>query len=209
VTSPRVQRRSAAIATLVVLAALVTGYILLNTNAGGSRRSETASIHPQSSGGPTSTTSVTPAYLPAGVSLMSNRGSDSAAASTSAATYSQYAIAGSANADTVSGVTLNKENDTDLSLHPSTEIDISFLPGATTEPPPLVPPQGSGYSLTNISIAGNPATLLSAGTGPGTERIDWLDSSGYHVILCDRLVTDQGLSGVPASELVKMADSLY
>jgi hypothetical protein len=149
--------------------------------------------------------SVTPADLPPGLTQMTAQPDPHSPATN--AKFAAYKIAGGTNSDSepVGGVTM--ANATELALHPDTEVDITFVPGVTTMPPtPQAPP---GFSVTPVTIAGNAGTLLAPQSGPGVERLDWVDADGYHNVMCDRLKTDNGLSGVSTSDLLQTANSLY
>lgn len=159
------------------------------------------SADPASDVGPVATTSVRPVYLPAGATLVSTP-DDPRYPSVAEA---HYALPGPANADTIPAGGLTAE--TALTAHTSTELVLTFVPGLTT--PPSLPADPAFFDVRNVTVAGLPALLSTPKNGFGVHRVDWIDAAGYHVVLCERLATPQGTSGLPASELLRVAASLY
>ncbi|HEU0131308.1 MAG TPA: hypothetical protein VFQ85_10010 [Mycobacteriales bacterium] len=95
-----------------------------------------------------------------------------------------------------------------LTTHPETELDVSFARGILTLPDLL--PGDDWYSVTPTTVAGLPAVLTAPHAGPwGIVRVDWVDSMGYHTVMCDRKKTPEGISGISPEELLKVAASLY
>jgi hypothetical protein len=147
-----------------------------------------------------STTSVTPAYLPAGATLVSSMGDDAASLR-----ENQYQLAGAANANTVPP---NGPDDTTaLTTHPASVLSVTFVRGVAVVPTTPVDPDY--FTIREVTVGGLPAVLSWPKSGFGAQRVDWLDSAGYHVVLCDRLNTADGISGVTPTDLLRVADSLY
>jgi hypothetical protein len=161
-----------------------------------------------------STTSLSPSYLPAGATVLSTsplHGAPNLAANnpaSSAQTIGQvrtWSLGGAANSSTIpagGSTPLNQD-----SIHQSTELQLVFEPGVTQLPSLPIDPKY--FDMSTVSIGGNSAVLSVDKTGIGNVRIDWVDGAGYHILMCDRLRTDQGLSGLSADDLVKVASSLY
>jgi hypothetical protein len=159
------------------------------------------------------TTSVTPAYLPPGATLGGRRHLHFPQAIVGGAVtgkttlYAWYRLSGEANANTIPKGGVTGRDDLLRSVHPSTEIDVTFDPSVHN---PQVPTNhASDYLNHTITIAGNRALVSIPTSGYGAYRIDWTDPDGYHNVMCDRLDTPQGRSGVPIRILIRIARSLY
>jgi len=156
-----------------------------------------------------SSQSVLPTWLPPGVALAGQDDLQPPSQQTNQdwkpIPHSWYRIDGPANANTIPPGGPTAENAT--TVHPDTTIDITFNPNVVSLPP--VPTQPRYYLSRTITIAGNSALVSIPKNGYGAFRIDWVDPAGYHVIMCDRLKTPDGRSGVPMNDLIHMARSLY
>jgi hypothetical protein len=154
--------------------------------------------------------SVFPTWLPQGVTLDGHRNERPQfgrrpVPGTKPIAESWYRIAGPANANTILAGGSTPENAT--VVHPDTTVDITFNPNVRVMP--RVPTFPKYDSRRWISIDGNPALVSVPKNGFGAFRIDWVDAYGYHVVMCDRLSTPEGRSGVAMSALIRMARSLY
>jgi len=157
-----------------------------------------------------STTSTTPSYLPAGAKLLpapSETTVKDPAGQTvrSGPAVSSYDLAGAANSDTIPAGGSTAADAT--TVHPSTELQINFVAGLTSLP--AIPADPKYFDSSQVTIAGNAATLTTPASGYGVERLDWVDGDGYHVVMVDRLKTTDGTSGIAPAELERVAASLY
>jgi hypothetical protein len=216
---PRVEKRlvtrrrrraiSAGVATVFVIGGVVAA--LAATRAGSADPLPLGSPKPSAStpSNVLGSESVLPSWLPPGVTLAGQDYLMPSPAESNPdwkpAPHSWYRIDGPANANTIPPGGPSAENAT--TVHPDTTIDITFIPSVSGMPP--VPGQPRYVIRRTITIAGNPALVSIPKNGYGAFRIDWVDPAGYHVVMCDRLNTPDGRSGVPMNDLVHMARSLY
>lgn len=144
---------------------------------------------------------VTPSYLPPGTVLANtSRGDDPEYVE------KEYQLPGPANADTIPPGGIDDSNL--YAVHPASVITVTYAPEVKAVPTEIV--TGSEFSdVTPAVVGGHPAFVTTAKNGLGVVRIDWVDDAGYHIVMCDRLKTVDGISGVPADELLKVASSLY
>ncbi len=129
-------------------------------------------------------TGVSPSWLPPGTKLL--RVDNDAAGITAV-----YTLPGPANqpaADRPAGLLL-----------------VALQPGAT-EIPELPP----GRTARPAVVAGHPAALTDTGDErPGLVQVDWVDSAGLHSVRTQRDLTPSGLSGLTATDVLAVAESLY
>jgi hypothetical protein len=165
------------------------------------RRDRPVALEPAATMDATENDFVTPSYLPPGSTLANtSRGDDPPFVE------KEYQLPGAANADTVppGGI-----DDTNLyAVHPATVITVTYAPEVNAVPAEIV--AGSEFShVTPAVVGGHPGFVTTAKNGLGVVRIDWVDDAGYHIVMCERLKTVDGVSGVTADELLKVASSLY
>lgn len=120
------------------------------------------------------------------------------------ASYS-YILSGGANSDTMDEAAL-AANPRSLAVHPATEITVHFAP-AITEQPELMADE-KFFEISTVDVNGSTATVSTPRNGLGAHRIEWVDDRGYHVVLCDRIRTDHGVSGVDTETLLKVSRSV-
>jgi hypothetical protein len=183
---------------VVLVVAWVAALALSGHGGVGDR---TPDVRPAADEGPAVSESVTPSYLPAGATLVQAIGNEPDARFRE----NHYQLAGAANANTIPASGLDDSNV--LTAHTATTLTVTFVPGLSVVPD--VPADPEFINVTPVEIGGVPAVLTTAKNGLGVQRIDWVDAAGYHIVMCERLSTVDGISGVPADELVKIAASLY
>jgi len=90
--------------------------------------------------------------------------------------------------------------------HPATTIQLTELPQTASA---LGPFDSDTYSQSQVTIHGVTATVVVPRNGYGVYRIDWVVGGVAYDLQCERLNTNgEGTSGVPTSELVKIAQSI-
>jgi hypothetical protein len=152
---------------------------------------------------PVGTRSVTPAYLPPGATLA---GSADPLPEFPEAIENLYQLPGAANANTIPPGGIDETNM--YTAHPATRISVFFTPYTKVLPMPLM--TDPEYEDNRpVLVAGLPAVLATPKRGFGGGRLDWVDAEGYHVVMCAQLDTVEGVSGVEADELLRIAESLY
>jgi hypothetical protein len=176
---------------------------------GASRsRNTTSSLRVAAPTGPRATTATVPSYLPPGATIAASRSfqaQTTASATLPAHSATGISLAGAANQNTI---TPSSGADPTGGTHPATVIDIGFVAGQRSLPPG--PPAGDPDLVTATAvIGGNDARLLYTRSGIGLIKFQWIDADGYHEVMCDRLRTPDGLSGVDKAELLNIAQSLY
>jgi hypothetical protein len=147
------------------------------------------------------TTSVSPTYLPPGATLFEQVGDERFPN----VDENQYQLAGAANSDTLppGGV----DETTAPTAHPATLLTVTFVPGMRSVPD--LPADPAYFDIRATTVAGIPGLLTTPKSDFGVYRVDWIDSQGYHIVMCERRQTTDGTSGLPADELVRVASSLY
>lgn len=135
-------------------------------------------------------------YVPAGAQIvlneLTNRGVQ----------HLFYSLPGAANANTVPASGATDANF--ATVHPETQLQVYVVPGA--QPAAVV-----DLALTNVApvtIGDIAGTLTTLKTGAGVVRIDWDSNDTHYVVLTDRLLTPEGLSGITSAELLKVARGL-
>lgn len=159
---------------------------------------------------PAGTTRATPNWLPDGVSLHSftELASPTSSAGSEKPSYrAVYSIAGRANADTLPTGGVQASNATDLSQHPATVIESMFNPNLRVLPSLNLDTRF--FASREVIVGAFTATVTTPRNGYGAHRVDWIDPEGYHTLVCDRLRTDDGTSGVDDDALLRMARNLY
>lgn len=218
----RRHRRQAAAAIAGVAVIVAGGTYGALTLIGGGVASPNPPLVPSSSPTPRqhSTSSVTPRYLPPGSTLIASGPMRLPARSRPVASdhplLSRYRLAGRRNSDTEPAGRLTLGEATDLRYHPATELHIDFVPmqalGGNVSVTrrslrrDLLPP---GLATRSVTIAGNPGLVAYDRDEHAAFRVDWLDAAGYHTIMCDRIITPEGLSGLSLSTMLRVARSLY
>lgn len=203
-------RIGSALAAVAVVAVVVPTTLTLDPSAGHDATVRPAtSASPSATTSPQSTASTQPRYLPSGATLVRNGPiplpSNAVTEGQGGPTESMYQLAGGANANTIPPGGVTAANN--ATVHPATDLSISFVPGVRTLPPiPSAPP---AEQSSKVTIAGWPALLSTPSNGLGTYRIDWVDDDGYHVVTCQRITSPDGLSGLSQGELLKIAASMY
>jgi hypothetical protein len=153
------------------------------------------------------TTSVRPSYLPPGTRLVDEQPVSSPNGGRTIGKEAEYQIPGLANANTMPAGPLTSAEAVDDHFHPATFIQVTFIAQLTNPGPvPCFPPE-CAQSIAQVD--GHTATVAAFRNGYGVVRIDWLDSAGYHVVMCDRQKTSDGTSGIGPDELLRVAASLY
>lgn len=183
---------------LAVVAAVAAGGLAATWHTS---RPAPIAARPASDAAPAYTQSVTPRYLPAGATLVESPHDGTFPD----VAVRQYALPGAANADTIPPTGIDEQNA--LTVHTATVLEVSFVPGVASVPPIGVDP--TYFDIRDVTVAGLPALLSTPKNGFGAYRVDWMDAAGYHVVLCERQDTVDGTSGIPADELLRVADSLY
>jgi hypothetical protein len=217
---PRVQHRltvrrrrrvvSAGVATLLILGGTVAA---VGSVRGGHSRPLPPTETPTPSPAPTAanaTTSVYPTWLPEGVTYAGYETMQPTSGLNPqnyvlAIAHSWYSIDGPANARTIPPGGITAQNAT--TVHPATTVDITFNPNTTNMPP--VPADPAFFLRDTVRINGNRGVASTPKNGYGAFRIDWVDAAGYHSVMCDRLKTPEGRSGLPMDDLLHIARSLY
>lgn len=150
-----------------------------------------------------STRSTKPTYLPPGAQSVSTQSFDLPTGLTE--TVQEFSLPGNANSDTVpvGGLTASNAKTT----HPATHIVVSFIEGLTT--PQETPADPTYFNQMAVNIGGNDGVVTWRKDGLSTVRVDWVDSDGWHSVLCDRLTTPDGVSGVDRQTIMRIAASLY
>jgi hypothetical protein len=155
-----------------------------------------------------STTNTVPAYLPQDASIDSTSHVPAqivGSASEPARTDTYLSLSGPANKDTVQ---TSQSLDRSGATHTGTDITIGYVADQTVLPPG--PPADDAYfGSSSLDIGGNVARYTYPKNGYGPFKYEWIDQDGYHEVLCDRLTTSDGPSGVTTADLLKIADSLY
>ena len=188
-------------------AVLASGLLFAVSAQGGGTGKSTVSLASTStalpaavSTSPAGTSSTSPKWLPEGAALIpptvGTEGAD---------TGSTYSLAGKQNANTIPSSGLTDQNV--ATVHPATAFGVYFKAGTTSLPESMT--DASLWDISKVDVGGWDATLATPKNGYGAYRIDWIDSSGYHVVIEERLKTVEGTSGIPASDLLKVAQSLY
>lgn len=115
-----------------------------------------------------------------------------------------YALKGAVNTSTVMQDPQNG--------HPGTEIDIIKYVGATRISQSLIEGQGAPAYLTETRTSlsnGATARITQARNGYGAVRIEWVFHGDSYLLMSSHTRThDHGTSGVPTSDLVKVAGSI-
>lgn len=223
----RRQRRAAA---AVVAVGLTTGAVMYGVVHIASGATSQPLKQPIASHSPSptrrATSSVTPAFLPAGATLIRSGPVESPPGAHSGSPQhptvaSSYHLAGASNANTMPLRPLTAAEAKDPAYHPATTLEITFAPreqfqGQFAGPPlavlrRLLPPaeQRFGFSRKAVTIFGNQALITLDQRLGGAFRIDWIDPAGYHSVECDRNLTAGGLSGLDGDVLLHIARSLY
>lgn len=110
----------------------------------------------------------------------------------------QYALSGAVNASTIT------PNGT--SGHFGTDILLVTYVGATKLDGSL---QDQYTNVTTVTLpSGITARLTEMTNGYGTVRIEWLQGGNSYLLMSDHLINSDGLSGVPTSDLLKIAGSI-
>ena len=139
------------------------------------------------------TQSVTPSWLPAGVTLWIHRDVQphvppgATPSAVQPVSVNVYRLPGAINADTT--------------------IAIEFNPNATTLPSVGADPRF--FDSRRVDVAGNSALITTPKSGRGPYRLDWMDADGYHSVLTERLQTRSGVSGYDIDVLIRIIRSLY
>jgi hypothetical protein len=140
-----------------------------------------------------------PDYLPSGAELSHTHRRDDGSGS---AVYS-YSLAGPANQSTITPEAMARDP---KSVHPASELTVYYASGIRELPE--LPVDAEYFESTKVSVNGADAVVSTPRNGFGAHRIDWVDRSGYHTVLSDRLITDHGKSGIGIAELTKVAESI-
>ncbi len=190
----------------VVGLAAASGAVVLGVGTAGSGHAAvgTSARHAAlsaASGTCGSTSSTVPSSLPAGASSLGTT-TDPRFIN---AKYSEYQLAGAANADTVPAAGMTPSNA--LSAHKATRLMVTFTSGVTQLPPSTADP--SFETTAGVTVGCYTGRLTETNWGYGPVRIEWIDPAGYHSVFCIRLNTSAGRSGVSDSGLEQAASSLY
>ena len=150
-----------------------------------------------------------PAYLPDGARAQPTQRFRNPLSGAPLRAWSKgYALPGRANADLIPKTMPDPFTAADVArIHEATELQIFFSAALKELPPSSADPEY--FASETIDLPPGPATLSWPRDGLGNQRIDWVDAAGYHVVSCQRLTTNDGISGISRSELVKVARSLY
>jgi hypothetical protein len=148
---------------------------------------------------------MTPSALPNGAAQLTDRVLTPVSGGGRQTRLREFSLPGPINSDTTNGDRTPDDQD-NPAVHPATVIQVLFQAGATDLPPSSADPQF--FDISPVTIAGNSGRVTAA-DGAGVVRVDWVDGSGYHVVMCDRLKTNSGLSGVSPTALIALANSLY
>lgn len=200
----------AAVATAAAVVAVVLGVGVLADQTSPARPYPRTSPSPITPAGPLATTSVSPSYLPAGVTFGGRQPRKFPTPSgfrRSAASGAWYRLPGAANRSTEP-----PDLEGSLTAHPSTSLQVSFVPDVMNLPPNIGVPNPLStklFSARFASVAGNRAVITVDRKVATNVRIDWIDADGYHAVMCDGLTTAQGLSGLPVPTMLRIARSLY
>jgi len=111
-----------------------------------------------------------------------------------------YALTGTANANTIPASGLTAANY--LTVHPATEVTYTVVPG--DELPPLLGDPALGRVI-DTTVNRAPARLQLTANGFGTQRLEWLADGMVYTLLCDRLTTSDGVSGLTPDQLLAVA----
>lgn len=116
-----------------------------------------------------------------------------------------YALSGLANRDTFPASGPSRSDGTQ---HPASIITLSALYDPTgVLPAPLADP--TYFFVRSLSIGGGrTARVSSPKSGYGPYRVEWVQGGEFYAIIGTRGFTSDGKSGVPLSQLVKMAESV-
>lgn len=172
------------------------------------------------------TTSVNPQYLPPGATLLrtgpiQSSNGQQLVTPDHPAIASSYQLAGHVNSNTMPSRALTESEARNGRYHPATTLEILFVPQEalpqelTGQPAEvlrrILPPAQARFGFTRkpVTIDGNHALVTSDNKLGGAFRIDWIDPAGYHSVSCDRIITDEGLSGLPLDVMLRVARSLY
>lgn len=116
-----------------------------------------------------------------------------------------FVLPGRANSNTIPAGGATKDNAE--SAHPETRLAVVFVRGEATMPELPVDP--TFFDITRIDVHGWDGQLSVPKTGYGAQRVDWVDGAGYHAVICERLRTADGESGLRPDALRSVADGLY
>jgi hypothetical protein len=119
-------------------------------------------------------------------------------------------LSGRANGDTMSltGIPIGLPPAVGLRYHQAGYIWLVVEAGGVL-PRPLPTPSGPPYTKVSASIHGHPATMLyPADHGPGGYHIQWVQNGDFVSVQTNRGRTTDGLSGVPLSQLERVAEGL-
>jgi hypothetical protein len=91
--------------------------------------------------------------------------------------------------------------------NPSAQLQVSSIPDIVNPPAPFTDPK-AGIVGESVTVSGVPATLVHPSNGLGTWRVTWLTGTTYHSVSDEHLQTPQGISGITADELLRVANSI-
>jgi hypothetical protein len=216
----RKQRRVllAVASTAVVVVAVVAGATHLAAGTGRpvntvSTPSPTPTPDPTALSGPRSTKSVTPTYLPVGVTQERHRQAKRHGDHPRPPVPGKEAnfhLPGSINANTEPPGGASASDLSDRAIHPGTDLAISFVPTIHKLPSNVAFARSEpDFSVRTVTIAGNRAFVTISHAEHAAFRIDWIDTDGYHVLIEDRIITSQGISGLGLDTMLRIARSLY
>lgn len=197
--------------TAVVTAGIVIATLVVTGSAAGRHPGESPGSGTPRPGTPRSTTSITPAYLPPGVTFAGLAPSLFPVPHGFTRTTSidaTYRLPGVINRDTVP----RRRYTPSPGYHTSTGLSILFASGMKSLPPPAGPGGVRDSKLFRriiVRVAGNRAVVTQGRQDAHDIRVDWIDPAGYHLVQCEGLTTSRGLSGLPLATILRIARSLY
>ena len=116
-----------------------------------------------------------------------------------------YGLSGAANQDTIP---TSGPSAFDGTQHPRTIITLSALGDASGAlPQSLADPTYFDVSLVDLG-GGRSARVSQPKSGFGPYRVEWIQAGSLYTLLCARGKTISGTSGVPLSDLERMAESV-
>lgn len=144
-----------------------------------------------------------PAWLPPGAELTHTEIRDDGSGS---AHYS-YSLPGPANRDAMD-FKKQAADPRDPAVHPATSIEVTYAPAVRVLKDRFLPSASGWGERREVDVNGARGVVLAARNGLGVHRVDWVDDDGYHVVMCDRIRTETGRSGVGVPTLLRIARSV-
>lgn len=146
-----------------------------------------------------------PMYLPPGAVLTGDRVDEDGLGG-----VLEWSLPGEANASTIGALPLPASGD--LSRHPATLIQLLYRGPAPPDDAALLavlPPADPkfGFHRELLHLRGQ-TVYVTTDRDEVLQRLDWLERGRMYSLSCQRLFTDQGRSGVPLTELVRMFEGL-